>query len=120
MKYGDEYTAAVFCDEGMGVAELAAKRLDFRAGLAGDEDERDAAALDFREGRFRAGPGISARVEESSVEIGKDKMPGGEHAALYPSRVAHRSPRFPGRKVSLRIGSGNSSNPRHRAADVAY
>src|SRR5437879_1534724 len=89
---GDEYTAAVFCDEGMGVAELAAKRLDFRAGLTGDEDERDAAALDFRERRFRAGPGISARVEEGSVEIGKDKMPGGEHAALYPSRVPRRSP----------------------------
>src|SRR5713101_1635765 len=88
---GDEYAAAVFCDEGMGVAELAAKRLDFRAGLAGDQDQRDAAALDFRERRFRAGPGISARVEESSVEIGKDKMLGGEHAALYPSRVAART-----------------------------
>ena len=69
---GNEYSAAVFRDEWMRVTEFPAKGIDFRAGLAGDQNERDAAALDFREGGFRAGPRIVAGVEKSSVEIGED------------------------------------------------
>jgi len=63
----------------MGVAQLAAQWLDFRAGLAGDEDERDAATLDFFEGWLRPGPRIGAMVEERAIEIGEDEMFVGEH-----------------------------------------
>lgn len=68
----NEDAAAIFGDEGMRVLYFAAKDFHFRAGLAGAENERDAAAGDLVERILSRLPGKCAMVEERAVQVGEN------------------------------------------------
>jgi hypothetical protein len=78
---GHEGSPAVFDDEGVLVSELCPQDFNFRPGLACDDHPGDLMAAQQRQGGPRGVPRICLMVQQSSVELCKDKL----HGTLKPT-----------------------------------
>ena len=72
----DEYSAAVFGNEGMPVFKLAAQRLYFGSRSRRHQDKRNATPLELAERFFSVSRRSAARVDQGAFDGGEDQMTG--------------------------------------------
>jgi len=76
-----EYPSAIFRNERVVVPQLSPEGLDLLPGARREQNERDFSSVEFRQGFFRAGKRIRARIDQGAFQCGKDQMTRGKQDA---------------------------------------
>ena len=77
----EKYPSTIFRNERVVVPQLSPEGLDLLPGARREQNERDFSSVEFRQGFFRAGKRIRARIDQGAFQCGKDQMTRGKQDA---------------------------------------